>query len=237
MMSPRQAAAVFARYGVSAAELASQAGIKAARNRLMMQAHTDHAQGSADQAAEINLAYDVLKHLPEGYYDAAEPALPQGAPGSLHDRILREAAAPAWQTDRYATDHAVAHESYSDANYVKRRLWEMSGCSNDAFELFYFDGAWRKSITVFASPNIHAEMARAVMAWNGPSRGFGHRAVLARRLRDQSLKLIYLDGHTLRQPVEVMQDGFAHAPGNDQAFLQRLPGLLDAVAKTLATCA
>jgi hypothetical protein len=237
-MLPKQAAMVFTRFGVGSDELGTPAGIKAARNRLMMARHTDHDHGSSDAAAQINAAYDVLKRLPEGYYEAAVPApvAPRSAqPGAFYDRRLRDTALPPWQTDRHATANAVTAESYADANYVKRRLWELGGCSNDEYELFFYDGSFRRSIRVFASPEIYPEMAKAVIAWNGGSRGFGHRAVFARRIRDTSLLLIHLNGRSLGTPVTVRQDDFAQPLANDQVFLQQLPGLLAEVARQVGT--
>jgi hypothetical protein len=234
-MTPKQAAAVFTQFGVSSAELASPAAMKAARNRLMKTKHTDHGQGNTDAAAYINAAYDVLKQLPDGYHEPEpEPAPYQGLPGNFFDRQLREAAPPRWQTDRGSANNSVIEENYSDANYVKQRLWELSGGSTDEYELFYYDGSFRRSISVFGASDIFPEMARAVIGWNGGARGFGHRAVFVRRRRNvDSLMLIHLDGRDLREPVAVRQDGFAVSPGKDLPFLQQLPALLAAVARTL----
>jgi hypothetical protein len=237
-MTADEAAAVFAQFGVSAAELASQAGIKAARNRLMMVQHTDHGQVSSEAAAQINAAYDVLKLLAEGYCEPVRAADPRpGLPGNFHNRQTHASGVPAWQTDRQSDANDIVHETYCDENFVKRRMWELSGGSNDEFELFYYDGSFRRPIRVFGSHEIYAEMARAVIAWNGGSRGFGHRAVFVRRQRDASLFLIYLDGRDLTRPRPVRQASFDLPLGNDQEFIQQVPGLLAEVARNISVYA
>ncbi len=239
-MTPRDAAAVFAQFGVSAGELASQPGIRAARNRLMKAKHTDHGESDTAAAALINAAYDVLKQLPEGYYEAALPASappPPGLPGGFYDRQMHAAGVPRWQTDRTSTANTVIDESYSDANYIKRRLWELSGCGNDEYELFYYDGSFRRSIRVFGAPEIYPEMAKAVIAWNGGARGFGHRVVFVRRRRDARLFLIHMNGRDLGRPRAVRQDSFDLPLGSDHQFLQQLPGLLAEVVRNFANYA
>ncbi|MBW8270385.1 J domain-containing protein [Caldovatus aquaticus] len=217
----RAAAAVFARFGADPAALEG-AGLKAAWIRL---ARRYHPLGGAepDEAvmAEINAAYDTLRR----HRAARGGAAPQAEDPQRHG-VSVWAWAGHSPGDPPPSDH-IAREDYGDANFIRRRLWELSGGSEEEWTIWPFDGQrFMTPLTVYGSSAVFDEMARAALRF--ARRGFRMaRAVFVQRRGERwgRLLLIYADG-TFHDGLAFDHQGGAH-PGHDPFLLDRLPSVLD----------
>jgi hypothetical protein len=222
------AAAVFARFGADPSGLAGHR-LKATWIGL---ARRYHPLGGAepDEAAmaEINAAYDALRR-------AETPDAParRGAPPAADADPKRDGVAVwAWAghaPDRPLPSDHIAREDDSDANFVRRRLWRLSGGSEEEWTIWPFDGQrFMTPLTVYGSSDLFEEMARAALRF--ARRGFrAPRAVFVQRRGDRwgRLLLVYADG-VFHDALALEHRGGAN-PGHDAFFLERLPGVLDAL--------
>jgi hypothetical protein len=232
-MSPQQAALVFMQFGVSTSELATPATLKAARNRLLMDKHSDLNGGNCDaDAGLINAAYDVLKRLPNGYAEASEaaavltPAARAPLPSNFYDRTVPGAFSGAGRPRR-----AVAPVPLREANMMGRRATDHGGRPGEEYLLYYYDGVLRPAACLLGSTDLFADMARTVISQYARARGFGHRCVFVERRRTGELLLVNLDGRDLPRPIAFGYDSLAGNPCNDRQFLKMLPARLGAIAK------
>jgi curved DNA-binding protein CbpA len=193
--------------------------IKAARNKLIRKHHSDVNSGDDEAAKLINASYDVLKHgYQAGFND--RPFRPQPS---------EERNAP-WQTDERGSCR-ISRENYSDINYFKKRMWELSNHSRKKYTIWAFDGRFfRGCLTVFGSPEIFNQMARAMVIWNGSGNPYATRAVFVQKNRDPNLYLIYLDKKMISPPIQMEHDSFNMNPANDMIFMHRLPERLDHIS-------
>jgi hypothetical protein len=113
---------------------------------------------------EINSAYDTLKHGSRGFSGTGQPYQP-AAP---------QKETPKWAMAGYSggikPSAQIRRNDYSDANFIKKRMWELSGESNVEWTIWAFDGRFfRASTTVYGSPEIFHDMAEAMIMWNSHS--------------------------------------------------------------------
>jgi hypothetical protein len=221
-----EALKVFAKYGVDARGL-DPAQLKLAYRKLIGQHHPDrNPQGTAATQA-INDAYDVLKTGRGGSGSA-----PHGS--TAHAR--RPAQAPEHAEWAQAGWSGGARESsniyrndYTDVNFIKKSMWEKSGHSKTEWTIWGYDGAFfRGVVTVYGNAKIFPEMAKAMITWQTKGGNpYSCRAVFVQQRHLKELLLIYADGKFYPTPVRFEHDSFNQNPGNDQAFVRRLPKLLD----------
>lgn len=222
-LTPSQAAGIFKQYGATDDDLSSPEKIKAARNKLIRSHHSDVNSGDDEAAKLINVSYDVLKNGYQGGFNDS-PFRPQSPAYKQEERN-----AP-WQTDERGSC-SISRESYADINYVKKRMWEISGKSRTKYTIWAFDGRFfRGCITVFGSPEIFSEMAMAMVVWNGSGNPYATRAVFVQENHDPNLYLIYLDKNMIVPPIEMEHDSFNMNPSNDTSFMRRLPDMLDRIS-------
>lgn len=228
-MTRAEAKAIFARYGVENPDKLDVTGLKSAHRRLVKANHPD--RGGSDQAmARINAAYDVLKN-PEAYAASPPPSRSAYDPAaSRYGHRYSSEPYPEWANAGYSggmrDSPSINREDYSDRNYVKKRMWELSGKSKEEWSIMNFDGAFfRGYITVYGSPAIFPEMAKAIQKWD---RFFDSRAVfVSRRHGDGSLYLVWSDGVFHNPPIKMEHESVNSNPSNDQRFMRRLPEILD----------
>lgn len=220
-LTPQQAANIFKHYGASDDDLSSPQKIKAARNRLIRQHHSDVSGGDDEAAKMINASYDVLK---SGYSARTSPPKYDDDSNGI----------PAWQTDKRSSYNSISRDDYTDINYFKRRMWELSKHSTKKYTIYAFDGSFfRGTITVYGSPEIFKDMAEAMVVWNSHGGNpYDTRAVF---VQEETfipiLLLIYLDGKVLPKPIEMEHDSFNRNPANDQYFVRSLPDTLDRISR------
>lgn len=222
-LTPQQAANIFMQYGASDDDLSSPQKIKAARNRLIRQHHSDVSGGDDEAAKIINASYDVLK---SGYSTTSRT--PPPPPYDDSDGV------PAWQTDKRSSYNRINRQDYTDINYFKQRMWELSEHSTKKYTIYAFDGSFfRSTITVYGSPEIFKDMAEAMVIWNSHGGNpYDTRAVFVQEETFVPiLLLIYLDGKVLSNPIEMEHDSFNRNPANDQYFVRSLPDTLDRISR------
>ena len=255
-MTVRNAIAVFAKFGVDVKGLyptgdevknltpdARQslflAKLKKARNGIMMKYHQDRT-GSKDAAQEINPAYDVLKQ--PGSFATQMPNLTAGGVDwsqgweEYENQPRRSATTetPVWAmagfSDGAPPSPSISRQNYTDYNFIKKAMWELSGQSKEEWTISGFDGnLFRNSITVYGSPKIFNNMADAMIQWqtNGGN-AYSIRAVFVSRRRSRDLLLIWADGtYYGDNPIKMEHNSFNDNPGNDQQFQRELPAFLD----------
>ena len=236
-MTVTQALATFSRFGIDVAGMTPDQ-LRKARNQLVMVHHPDHG-GTAQALAAINDAYNFLKS--NGTVAPCEKSI--GRSNRSHQSYSRDSRAsgrmPAWALAGYSggslTDTAIYRNDFSDANFFKKAMWELSGKSATAYTIWGFDGhSFSSSISVFGSPKIFDTMADAMVTWQS-NRENPHliRAVLVSPLQGQALYLIYADGiYYGDQPIQMEHESFNANPDNDRQFSRTLPEILD----RLKTC-
>lgn len=207
--------------------------LKAIWKRRMQSVHPD-AGGNDREAALVNAAYDLLK-VPQaapygGGRDWTDP--PKPPPSKT----------PPWAMAGYAggmyPSSDIRANDYTDVNYFKKQMWELSGESNHPYTIWAFDGNYfRGVITVFGSPDLFATMARAMYKYN--SQGFNRYATQAIFVDDDAdrdsrvILLIWSDGVSYADnPIEFTYEAFNRNPGNDPSFMRRLPTMLAKLKET-----
>jgi len=212
-MSPDEARAVFQRYGAKKPDLSSEK-LRSTWIGLVQKYHPDRTGGSSEALSRINSAYDVLKNqgkAPLG--PAKEPTRRQ----------------PAWQTDDMSSYNGIAREDYTDLNWFKKRMWELSNQSNAKYTIWAFDGRYfRGTVTVFGSRDIYREMAHAMVYHS--TKGANSYPVEAVFVQDENhpdvIILVWLNGKDVRPPVPLEHESTNKNPSNDQVFMDMLPRTL-----------
>ena len=218
-MSRDLAESILRRHGLDAADLAPEA-LKRRWQELARRHHPDLG-GDMRAMQEINAAYSVLK-----------PQAPAGARDTASPRVR---GLPAWAWAGHAgggtvPDELILRRDYSDRNFLKMRLWELSGRSAEEWTLWAFDGReLLPPVATYGSRAIFPEMAEAMLRHG--RRGFrAPRAILAQAANERyELLLLHADGRQHEPPVELALS-CAGGPAHDRALLIGLPDRLDALA-------
>lgn len=215
-MSREAAQGILRRHGLDAEGLAP-AELKRRWQELARQHHPDLG-GDVRAMQEINAAYSFLK-----------PSSGAGDSGCPRVRGL-----PAWawagHRDGSAPDALILREDYTDRNFLKKRLWELSGRCTQEWTLWAFDGyELRPPVVTYGSDAILPEMAKAMLRHG--RRGFrAPRAILAQAPEERfEVLLLHADGQAYAPPMPLSLSG-ADGLARDRAFVLGLPGRLDALA-------
>ena len=231
-MTVTQALAIFSRFGIDVAGMTPDQ-LRKARNKLVMAHHPDHG-GTAEALTAITDAYAFLKS--NGTVAPQKPSI--GRSNQSHQSYSRDSHAsgrmPAWALAGYSggslLNTAIYRNDFSDANFFKKAMWELSGKSNTAYTIWGFDGhSFSTSIMVFGAPRIFDTMADAMLTWQSNSENpHPIRAVLVSPFQGEGLYLIYADGiYYGDQPIQMEHQSFNANPNNDQQFTRMLPEMLD----------
>lgn len=221
-MSRETAEDILRRHGLDAAGL--EAGELKRRWQELARRHHPDLGGDMHAMQEINAAYSFLK--PQAFGAGSAAARDTASP--------RVDGAPvwAWAGQRAGTvpDEMILRQDYSDRNFLKKRLWELSGHSKEEWTLWAFDGREVLApVVAYANDSIFPEMAKAMLRHG--RRGFRTpRAILVQAPNERyEALLLHADGEAFDPPV-----AFALSSGTglscDRAFVFELPGRLDALA-------
>src|SRR5437588_7177595 len=158
---------LFRRLGVDVSGMTPDA-VRAARRDLISQHHPDRG-GNLDTAQHINAAYDLLK---DGVPKYRGNAFALKMFGRAHQRRRERLAAlklcypdhPYWAWAGCSGDIPsrpdIHNYDFTDANFIKKAMWELSGHSETEYVLWGFDGhLFRGHMAVFGSPKIFNYMA------------------------------------------------------------------------------
>jgi hypothetical protein len=225
-MSREAAEAVLRRHGLDAAGLAPEE-LKRRWQDLARRHHPDLG-GDLRAMQEINAAYAFLK--------------PQAAAGASSSGGMRDTSSPrfrglpvwAWaghgRDGDTVPDEVILRGDYTDRNFLKKRLWELSGHCTQEWTLWAFDGQeLLPPVVSYGSEAVFAEMAEAILRHG--RRGFrSPRAVLAQAQNERyEVLVLHSDGRAHRPPPALHlsnPEGLAH----DRAFVLGLPERLDGLA-------
>jgi hypothetical protein len=231
-MTPSQALAIFLRFGVDVTGMTPDQ-LRTVRNKLIMANHPDHG-GTGEAVAAINDAYNFLKQSGTSAPQAKSTAQSHRSYQSYSRDSQATGRMPAWALAGYSggspPDTAIYKNDFSDTNFFKKAMWELSGKSTTAYAIWGFDGhSFSESITAFGSPKIFDTMADAMVTWQSRSEdSVPTRAVLVSPFQGPGLYLIYADGvYYGDRPIQMEHDSFNGNPSNDREFTQKLPELLD----------
>lgn len=243
-MTYDQAVNIFKQLGVDPTSMDAMA-LKTARKRLVMQHHTDRG-GAPGVAQNINAAFDVLIKGPQqtpsmgsssgqgGYRSYRSQG---GTWGDARNQQQDEDRYPIWAQAGWSGGQRetgrIYRQDYTDMNFIKKSMWELSGKSTAEYTLWGFDGHFfRNTLTVFGSPKIFNYMAQAMYDWQTKGGNpYECRAIFVSQRRSPEIFLIYADGKFYGDnPIPFEHESFNLNPGNDQQFVRRLPEMLDQLA-------
>lgn len=230
-MSYADAKAIFAQHGVDVGEL-DEAGLKKAFRKLAMQHHPDQG-GDENVLKNITAAYAVLE---KGSNQPQPGATYRSYGAGAGQDFNTDGDYPVWANAGYSGGMrhkaTIRREDYTDLNYLKRQMWRLSNQSRTEWTIWTFDGAFfRSSVSVYGSPEIFPEMAKAVLQWEDPY--YSKNAVFVCRKNSKELLLIWLDGEDVVPPVPMEHESFNLNPGNDKYFVRELPEKLAEVKNRL----
>jgi hypothetical protein len=221
----QDAISLFWRLGIDVTGMAPEA-VKTARRELLNQHHPDRG-GDLKTAQLINAAYDLLKNgVPQGTFYGADLDLYEA-------HKARNPSYPEWAWAGFSggvPDHHIYRNDFSDVNFIKKSMWELSGHSSTEYTIWGFDGCLLSgNVTVFGSPKIFHYMATAMITWLGKHSKSGVcRAVLVSKGNSRNVDLIYGDAkYYCDQPITLQHQSFNLNPGNDRDFATRLLLILE----------
>lgn len=216
-MSSDSARDVFLYHGANADAIDTPEGLKKEFRRLLMRYHPDRPDGDKEAAQEITQAYAVLEHRPAA---ASSPDTPNGE-------------YPKWANAGYSgglkANATIRRQNYTDMNFFKKTMWELSGESTQQWSIMQWDGHFfRHSITVYGSRDIFHEMAAAMIIWGSEGGNpYSTNAVFGQMRSDPgTLYVLYYDGEFFDNPPTLEFDSFNANPANDQSFCRNLPETL-----------
>lgn len=215
---------IFRKYGVEAKDM-DEAELKKAFRGLAMANHPDRG-GDEEALKMITAAYDALQ---KGGQAAPGATYRDRSPRNGGGDFNKDGDFPIWANAGHSggmrNQGHIRREDYSDLNYFKRQMYELSGRSRQAWTIWTFDGNFfRSSVTVYGSPEIFSEMAKAVLQWEDTF--YRKNAVFVQRYGEDDIQLIWLDGENISPPVRFEHDSFNRNPGNDHRFCDKLPEML-----------
>lgn len=214
-MNVEQARRIFAYHGADPTNMSLE-DLKAAYKKLVKRYHPDAEQGDVDAMKEINVAYETLKTGQSSY-------------GSISgDAVSDETPAWAWagHSGGQRPRGNINRNDYTDMNFFKKRMWELSDKSREQWTIMQFDGHFfRHSITVFGSPEIFSDMAEAMIMWGSHGGNpYSTEAVLVQRVKDpMKVYIIYANAEFFDDaPIEMEHDSMNSNPSNDTGFVREL---------------
>jgi hypothetical protein len=226
-MSREAAEGILRRHGLDAAGLAPDE-LKRRWQELARRHHPDLG-GDMRAMQEINAAYSFLKP------QAPDPGPAGGAGVGRRDTTSpRVRGLPVWAWAGHGAggtvpDEVILRDDYGDRNFIKKRLWELSGGSVEEWTLWAFDGqALLPPVVAYASAAVFPEMAKAMLRHG--RRGFrAPRAVLAQAPHERyEVLVLHSDGRQHEPPV-AMALSSTNGLARDRDFLFALPRRLDAL--------
>lgn len=232
-MSYQDAVQVFARFGVDVRRM-DKDGIKKVHRSLIQKQHTDKG-GSLETSQDLNAARDALMKDDQ---DGTSPGPVRQRTGSPYRRPRSEGT-PTWAWAGHAggapPSSQIYREDYRDLNYIKKKMWELSGKSRKEYTVQQYDGSFFRHIFIaYGSRKIFNEMAKAMKVWGEGANPYNTRAIFISERKGKKLYLVYLDGKFLGDdPYVFTHDSFNANAGNDQQFMRNLPGELDRVSQKI----
>ena len=214
---------LFRRFGVDVTGMTREA-VKVARRELLHRYHPDRG-GDVDTAQLINAAYDLLKNgVPDGTF--------YGNDLDLYEAHKAEnPGCPEWAWAGYSggiPDSTIYRNDFSDLNFIKKSIWELSGHSRTEYTIWGSDSQRFHGISVFGSPKAFSYMTTAMITWLA-KQGYQCSSVLVGTRLNKDLFVTYAEGqYYTDQPLYIAHSSFNSNPGNDPRFASKLAEVLEA---------
>lgn len=173
----------------------------------------------AQVAQQIALAYKLFRS-PQ---DRRRPGEPDTKPWVPQNRTAE--GQPVWAPG--VKDWSIKREDYSDPNFVRKHLWELSGePERGAITLWAFNGAkFDYNLTVLAKSEFHKEMAKAIIKLAPGAKAVFMAGTVGK------MALIYVDGRILNHPILFTHKSTNLNPANDWEFVGSLPRKLSDIVR------
>lgn len=242
---PKEAAAIFRRLGATDDDLKTQASRKAFFKKEMRKYHPDVIANKGDKAKEetfknLSSANDTLKAVPDNFNFDGDIRSGRGFDPGFTDFTKKqepEDTDTSWQTDSRSSYNSINRNDFTDINFFKKKMWELSGKSRRKYTIMAYDGAFfRGQITVFGSDAIFEDMAKAMIVWNtyGGNPYQTQAVFVMKDTEPHKLYLIYLKPHFLaKHPFVFDEEDFEGMPYNDTRFQRVLPDRLREISTEL----
>ena len=219
-MPIQQAIGIFQKYGVNVVEMPLDQ-IRKARNILLQKCHPD-AGGELHEAQEINSAFDLLQKTPTQFLKPASQPRRPTEPQPQPDKWVW-----AGHSDAKPPNSSILRNDFTDLNFIKKSMWELSGYSNEEWTIYGYDGRlFTRTIVVYGSSEILHYMAIAMIDFQTKgSIPLSCRAVFARPTASNELHLIYADAKYYdKNPIKF---GLDSNSTNNSRFMRELAVVLD----------
>jgi hypothetical protein len=126
-----------------------------------------------------------------------------------------------WKTD--SKNSAILKNNYTDINFFKKRIWELSGHDNHELTIWIYGKGVIKKIVVMTNFKMLPEIIKAAKIYYPPVEAviFSGKAKI--------MFLAYANGHTLSKPIRMNDTPFVNDPG--QHFISQLQNILHQLVK------
>ena len=196
------------------------------------------ADGEAKSERVVRTDHDMYRKYGPSDQSAGDwqwderPAKPAGNSGRDSSRYATSPNKWAWagHFGRKDPDITIAKNDFTDVNFIKRSIWELSARSSDEWTISGYDGkTFSHNVIVYGSPKAFHYMAISMIDLTSKgSTPSPCRAVLARLGTSSNLFLIYADGKYYDQnPVRIRHEPIGGNPQNYTALLRQLPEILE----------
>jgi len=164
----------------------------------------------SEQVPDIRFLLDMVKDF------LAEDEEIFEAPDYGSSAQVASTGRPAWALP--GTDYTIQRQDISDSNFIRKRLWELSGDKpKSEITMWAFDGRNLKSLTLLASTAIIRQLATAIYMH------FGKPTAVFMSGPARKMLLLSHEGQLLTKPEPLSHQSFNGNPANDWDFIAALP--------------
>ena len=220
-MQIQDAIAVFQKYGVNVVEMGLDQ-IRTSRN-LLLKIHHPDAGGTVEEAQNINEAFALVKNIP-----VLKPAQQPRQPTESQSQPNKWAWAG--HSGAKPPNSSILRNDFTDLNFIKKSMWELSGYSNEEWTIYGYDGRlFTSTFVVYGSSEMLHYMAIAMIDFQTKgSIPLPCRAVFGRPTASNELHLIYADTKYYDQnPIKFLLESLVSDSTNNSKFMHELAIVLD----------
>jgi|WetSurSiteA1Bulk_404760.scaffolds.fasta_scaffold00002_61 hypothetical protein len=224
-LSDDEAHNIFNKHGVNSRGKSPEELSKSYRS-LVFKIHPDRG-GSLKDTKDVNAAWDRLKK------GSSSGGSERKSYPSEHHRPRGSVSTPEWAWAGYSgglppSSH-IYNNDYRDLNFIKKRMWELSGKSKEEHTVHQFDGNYfRNTFTAYGNSNIHHHMAKAMLKWGAHGNPYNTKAIFVSKKSDpKKLHLVWANGKHVEPGVHIEHNSFNNNPSNDQEFTKNLSSWID----------
>jgi len=200
--------------------------LRLARNKLLKLYHPD-VGGEIEEARKIiesfNFLRDMSPQLLKMMRDSRQPVQAQAQSQPIK-------WAWAGHDDAKVPNSSISRSDFTDRNFIKRSMWELSRHSNEEWMIYGYDGnSFPFTVVVYGSVQIFYYMAIAMIDFQTKgSIPVICQAVCARAKSSYDLYLLYANGKFYDQnPIKLIMESIDYNTRNNAKFMRKFSRLLD----------